>query len=75
MRRKRGDPETSAYKSGAKNIVLPVSAFSSTAASLCRPKRTCFQQHVPRDASILVADVASRTCTRSLPIQLSLAQA
>ena len=59
----------------AKKIVLPVSAFSWTAGSLCRPRRTCFQQHLPRDASILVARDASRTCRRSLPIQLSLAQA
>ena len=59
----------------AKMIVLPVSAFSWTAGSLCRPRRTCFQQHLPRDASILVPSDASRTCRRFLPIQLSLAQA
>ena len=53
----------------------PVSALSWTAGSLRRPRRTCFQQHLHRDASILVAKDASRTFSRSLPIQLSLAHA
>ena len=59
----------------AKKMVLPTKAFSCTAASPIRPRRTCFQQQRPKDASIFVALEARRTCRRSRPTQLSLTQA
>ena len=57
----------------AKKMVLPVRARSCRAGSPCLPSRTCFMQQRPRELSILVASEASRTCFRSLPIQLSFA--
>eukprot|EP00974_Lingulodinium_polyedra_P012309 1187270-Lingulodinium_polyedra.AAC.1 len=55
-------------------MVLPTMPFCWTSGAPL-PRRTCFQQHRPRDASILVAFEAPRTCTRSRPIQLSLTRA
>ena len=59
----------------AKKIVFPTRAVSWTAGSFCLPRRICCQQHRPSEASILVARDAVRAQSRSLPIQLSLAQA
>ena len=54
----------------AKKIVLPLIPFCCTSGTPL-PRRTCFQQHRPKEANILVALDASRTCTFSRPIQLS----
>ena len=59
----------------ARKMLFAVKPVSCTAGSSRRPKRTCFQQHLPKAASPFVAVDASLTCARSLPIQLSFAQA
>ena len=59
----------------AKKMVFSMRAFSCVAESPRRPSRTCFQQHLPKEARIFVPWDASRTCVRSRPIQLSFAQA
>ena len=57
-----------------KKIVFPVTPFCCTFGSPL-PRRICFQQQRPREASILVALEESRTWIFSRPIQLSFAHA
>ena len=59
----------------ARKMLFAVKPVSCTPGSSRRPNRTCFQQHLPKDASTFVAVEASLTCARSLPSQLSFAQA
>ena len=50
----------------ARKMLFAVNPVSCTAGSSRRPKRTCFQQHLPKAASALVAVDAFLTFTRSL---------
>ena len=55
MRGKRGDPATSAYKSGAKNIVLPVSEGAGLQAEKHRSALACrLRSAGPRYAQVPV---------------------
>ena len=71
----RSDPMGTSPVGCTRKMLFAVNPVSCTAGSSRRPKRTCFQQHLPKAASALVAVDAFLTFTRSLPSQLSLAQA